>query len=46
MHAVVLACRSRAKGEALKTEIERGCAKRGLAAPSLEIRQLDLASLE
>ncbi|KAF5831959.1 hypothetical protein DUNSADRAFT_12354 [Dunaliella salina] len=43
---VVLACRSKAKGEALKAETEKECAQRGLPAPSLEIRLLDLASLQ
>jgi len=43
---VVLACRSKAKGEALKAEIEKGCTQRGLPAPSIEIRLLDLASLQ
>jgi hypothetical protein len=44
--AVVLACRSNAKGEALKAAIQKDCAKKGLPTPELEIRQLDLASLE
>lgn len=44
--AVVLACRSRAKGEALKAEIEAECAAKGLDRPEVEVRLLDLASLE
>lgn len=44
--AVVLACRSRAKGDALKADIEASCAERGLPRAEVEVRLLDLATLE
>ena len=44
--AVVLACRSKTKGEAVKSEIVAQCGKAGIHKPQLEIRILDLSSLE
>jgi len=44
--AVVLACRSRAKGDALRADIEASCAARGLPKAEVEVRLLDLATLE
>jgi NAD(P)-dependent dehydrogenase (short-subunit alcohol dehydrogenase family) len=43
---VVLACRSRAKGEALAKRLAAEAAAAGCTAPSLEVMLLDLDSLE
>lgn len=43
--AVVLACRNVAKGEALKSEIEAEDESKGFPKPTVEVRQLDLASV-
>jgi NAD(P)-dependent dehydrogenase (short-subunit alcohol dehydrogenase family) len=44
--AVVLACRSASRGEALAASLRASAARSGLAAPSLEVAALDLASLD
>lgn len=41
----MLACRSRAKGDALVTRLAAAAAAAGAAAPSLEVMLLDLDSL-
>ncbi|KAJ9509232.1 hypothetical protein QJQ45_001684 [Haematococcus lacustris] len=44
--AVVLACRNEAKGAELKADIEASSERLGCPRPQLEVRRLDLASLE
>ncbi|KAL6752312.1 hypothetical protein V8C86DRAFT_2758173 [Haematococcus lacustris] len=43
---VVLACRNEAKGAELKADIEASSERLGCPRPQLEVRRLDLASLE
>eukprot|EP00878_Enallax_costatus_P018821 GHUV01019836.1.p1 GENE.GHUV01019836.1~~GHUV01019836.1.p1 ORF type:complete len:340 (+),score=131.34 GHUV01019836.1:333-1352(+) len=45
-HAVVLACRSQSKGDALIKKLKAEAAAAGRPPPSLEVSLLDLASLE
>lgn len=44
--AVVLACRSASKGEAMVAQLRKEAAAAGSPAPHLEVNLLDLASLE